>query len=247
MPRQTKIVCTEATWNPVTGCTKISPGCRNCYAERMSKRLAGRYGYDRNDPFQVTYHANRLDQPTRWRKKTMIFVCSMGDLFHEAVSNEIISKLFEVMRACPDHTFQLLTKRDERLGRIQDVIGSWPENVWAGVTLESADYIGRLKNLRKVPAAVRYLCCEPLLGSLGAISLKGINWVIAGGETGWGARNLEKKWVTDLRDQCVAQHTAFFFKQWGGPPKRSNRKGQNGCRINGKRWHQYPISVQGIS
>jgi len=235
MARNTDIECTEATWNPVTGCTKISKGCLNCYAERMAKRLGGRYGYDRENPFKVTRHSNRIDQPRRWRKKTTIFVCSMGDLFHEDVPDETIGQVFKVIRACPHHTFQILTKRSQRMCRIHRTIGDWPENVWAGVTLESSEYKARIKDLKKVPAPVKYLCCEPLLDNLGPLALNGIDWVIAGGESGWGAREVKKAWVLDLRDQCVAQKTAFFFKQWGGVKKKLN-----GRLLDGEMWSQYP-------
>lgn len=226
---------TEATWNPVTGCTKISKGCLNCYAERMARRLAGRYGYDKEDPFKVTLHRNRIDQPLKWRKPTSIFVCSMGDMFHKDVPDDYIGRIFDVMRACPHHTFQVLTKRPARLGRIHFTTGDWPANVWAGVTVESSAYKARIDLLRKVPAKIKYLCCEPLLDFLGPISLNGIDWVIAGGESGWGSRKLHREWIADLRDQCVGQKTPFYFKQWGGV-----RKKHNGRLLDGKEWCQYP-------
>ena len=175
MARKTDIEWTEATWNPVTGCTKISKGCRNCYAERMAKRLAGRYGYDKEDPFKVTLHPNRIAQPIGWRKKNTIFVCSMGDLFHEDVPDDYIVQVFDVMRACAHHIFQVLTKRSERLSQIDHIIGDWPENVWAGVTIESSEYKSRIDHLRKVPAKVRYLSCEPLLDNLGPLSISCID------------------------------------------------------------------------
>ena len=174
MAWETDIEWTGATWNPVTGCTKISKGCLNCYAERMAKRLAGRYGYDREDPFKVTLHPNRLDQPIGWRKKNNIFVCSMGDLFHEDVSDDFIVRVFNVMRRAAHHTFQVLTKRSERLSQIHHFIGNWPSNVWAGVTVESSGYKYRIDHLRKVPSSVRYLSCEPLLDNLGSLPLGGI-------------------------------------------------------------------------
>ena len=235
MARKTDIEWTEATWNPVTGCTRISKGCLNCYAERMAKRLAGRYGYDKKDPFKVTLHPNRLAQPMGWRKKNTIFVCSMGDLFHEDVPDDYIVQVFDVMRACAHHTFQVLTKRSERLSQIDLIIGDWPENIWAGVTIESSEYKARIDHLRKVPAKVRYLSCEPLLVDLGPLSLNGIDWVIAGGESGWGARKMSRAWIADIRDQCVAQNTPFFFKQWGGAKKKLN-----GRVLDGKKWNQYP-------
>jgi protein gp37 len=238
MARKTEMEWTGATWNPVTGCTKISTGCRNCYAERMSKRLAGRYGYDKENPFKVTLHPNRLNQPLKWRKPNSIFVCSMGDLFHKEVPDDYIIRIFDVMRACPRHTFQILTKRSERLSQIHPITGGWPPNVWAGVTVEAAENKNRIGHLRKAPAKVRYLCCEPLLGFLGPLPLSGIHWVIAGGESGWGARKLHHDWIADLRDQCVAQNTPLYFKQWGGI-----RKKLNGRLLDGKEWCQYPRVV----
>jgi protein gp37 len=231
-------------WNPVTGCSKISPGCTNCYAERMAERLAGRFGYPRDEPFQVTIHPERLEEPLRWRKPRNILVCSMGDLFHEDVPFPIPALVFDIAGKCPQHTFQILTKRPQRMyeftqwmaGADDISTAEWPRNCWLGVTAENqamADQ--RIPLLLQTPAAIRFVSVEPMLGPvklsrwlgcgdphhrhIGPCSLYGANqrldWVIVGGETGPGARPIHPDWVRSLRDQCLSSGVPFFFKQWG--------------------------------
>jgi protein gp37 len=223
------------TWNPITGCSKISIGCKNCYAERMAKRIAGRYGYPSDDPFKVTLHYDRLRQPFDWKKPLMIFLCSMSDYFHEDVPEAYIFQILEVMRRCPQHTFQVLTKRSERMLQISERIKHWPENVWLGVTVETKENKDRIKNLRRIDAPVKFLSCEPLLGNLGSINFKGINWVIVGGESGPGARPMRVEWVKNIRDHCLDKSVPFFFKQWGGVNKKVR-----GRKLEGKEWNQIP-------
>ena len=216
------------TWNPVTGCTKISPGCQNCYAERMSKRLRGRCGYDAENPFKVTLRPNRLEEPLRWRKPSMIFVCSMGDLFYEGVPFHYIYSVFITMKHCPQHTFLVLTKRPKRMKEfIVDCYAyespSGDEkgvhilpNVWLGVTAENRPmWDERVNILKQLAAAKRFVCYEPALGSLGEVDLSGLDWVICGGETGPHARPMHPDWVRSLRDQCQSAGVPFYFKSWG--------------------------------
>jgi len=215
----TKIEWTESTWNPVTGCTKISAGCANCYAERMAKRLQlmGHESYANG--FKVTMHRHLLELPLRWKKPQMIFVNSMSDLFHEKVSVPFIEDIFQVMAKADWHIFQVLTKRSKRLAQLAPKL-EWPENVWMGVSVENADYRDRIDDLRKVPAAVRFLSLEPLLAPVSDLDLQGIHWVIVGGESGPGARPMAKSWVRDIRGQCSRNNVPFFFKQWGGVNKK---------------------------
>jgi protein gp37 len=210
---------TESTWNPVTGCTKISEGCTHCYAERMARRLQamGQRNYARG--FEVTPHEEALDLPLRWRKPQRIFVNSMSDLFHERVPFEFILRVFAVMEEASWHRFQVLTKRSARLAESAALL-PWPDNVWMGVTVESAEYTCRIDDLRAVPAAVRFLSLEPLLGPVPELNLAGIGWVIVGGESGPGARPMEPAWALDLLGQCRRARVPFFFKQWGGPNKK---------------------------
>ncbi len=235
MGEQSKIEWTEATWNPVTGCSKLSRGCLNCYAERMAKRFAGRYGYPKDNPFQVTLHPDRLPKPLRWTKPHMIFVCSMGDLFHENVPEYYIFEILNVIRECPSHTFQILTKREERMLEISKKIGHWPENVWIGVTVEGKECMRRIDCLREVNASVRFMSCEPLLENLGKIRLEGLNWVIVGGESGFKARSMSPEWATSIRDQCLRENIPYFFKQWGGRNKK-----KAGRSLEGREWNQMP-------
>ena len=228
---KSKIEWCDRTWNPVTGCTKISPGCANCYAERMSKRLAGRCGYPTLDPFKVTAHSERLGEPARWRKPSRVFVCSMGDLFHDDVPNSFIWEVFMQMRSTEIHTFLILTKRPERMKFIISWLrdrGMWPLNhVWLGVTCENQEQANkRIPVLLQIPAAVRFVSVEPMLSPVD-ISLwfvsgymeppydDVLNWVICGGESGPGARPLHPDWVRSLRDQCQVAGASFLFKQWG--------------------------------
>lgn len=229
------------TWNPVTGCTKISQGCKNCYAERMAKRLKA-MGSDRyRAGFKVTLHHNLLDVPMRWRRPRTIFVNSMSDLFHEDIPDAYISKVFETMRACPQHTFQVLTKRAERLAAMAETL-SWPEHVWMGVSVEDSRVSDRIQCLQQVPAKVRFLSLEPLIGPLDNLSLRGISWVIVGGESGPRARPMRREWVNSILRQCRTAGVAFFFKQWGGV-----RKDLTGRRLNGTFYDEMPDRVRPAS
>jgi protein gp37 len=210
---------TESTWNPVTGCTKISEGCAHCYAERMAKRLQamGQRNYARG--FQLTTHEDALDLPLHWKRPQSIFVNSMSDLFHEQTPFAFIRRVFAVMEEASWHRFQVLTKRSIRLAKLASLL-PWPGNVWMGVTVENGDFTFRIDDLREVPAAVRFLSLEPLLGPMPELNLAGIDWVIVGGESGPGARPMEPAWALDLLGQCRRARVPFFFKQWGGPNKK---------------------------
>ncbi len=225
---------TDATWNPVTGCTKISPGCKHCYAERLAVRLhaMGNPRYRRG--FEVTLHEDQLDLPLRWKHPRRIFVNSMSDLFHDDVPDAFIVRAFEVMTSAHWHTFQVLTKRAERLAALAPQL-SWAPNIWQGVSVESRRYVGRIDCLRTVPAAVRFLSLEPLLGPLPGLDLRAIHWVIVGGESGPGHRVIRPEWVRDIRDQCLQVEVAFFLKQWGGhTPKAGGRT------LDGQVWDAMP-------
>ena len=234
MAMNSQIEWTESTWNPVTGCTKISEGCANCYAERMAKRLhaMGRANY--TNGFNVTMHPHVLAHPLKWKKPQMVFVNSMSDLFHDDVPLEFIQQIFDVMTRASRHTFQILTKRGERLAELAPLL-PWPDNVWMGVTVESAACAGRIDDLRGVSASTRFLSLEPLLGPLPNLDLEGIDWVIVGGESGPGARPMAETWATDLRDQCLQARVPFFFKQWGGKNKK-----KAGRILDGQTWDQIP-------
>ena len=219
MAGASRIEWTDSTWNPVTGCTKISPGCKNCYAHRMARRLyaMGQARYRNN--FAVTLQPDVVHQPLRWNHTRKIFVNSMSDLFHDDVPLEFILDVFDVMGKADWHTFQILTKRSERLVEFAGKL-PWHENVWMGVSVENQDYTYRIEHLRKVPASVRFLSVEPLLGPIPRLPLQGIHWVIVGGESGPGARTIDPRWVRKIRDRCIAQGVPFFFKQWGGTRRR---------------------------
>jgi protein gp37 len=243
MAQSSSIEWTEATWNPTTGCDRTSPGCDNCYAATLARRLKAmgseRYQAD-GDPrtsgpgFALTLHADLLGAPGTWRQPRLVFVNSMSDLFHEDVPVEFIRAVFEVMADTPRHTFQVLTKRSKRLRRISDDL-TWPSNVWMGVSVESASYCFRIDDLREVPAAVKFVSAEPLLGPLGRVDLDGIDWVIAGGESGPRARPIDIAWGRELRDHCVDSDVNFFFKQWGGrTPKAGGRL------LDGRTWDDMP-------
>jgi protein gp37 len=234
MAIDSSIEWTDATWNPVTGCSKISPGCKNCYAERMACRLRamGQARYARG--FELTLQPDLLDLPMHWRLSRMIFVNSMSDLFHKAVPATYIEQCFKVMCKTPRHTYQVLTKRADRLLQLSKNL-PWHPNVWVGTSVESPDYVWRIDLLAKVRAAVRFVSLEPLLGPIRNIPLDHINWVIAGGESGPGARPVELEWITDLRDQCVRAGVPFFFKQWGGVHKT-----RAGRLLQGREWNQMP-------
>ena len=225
---------TESTWNPTVGCTEVSPGCDHCYAKRMTQRFPQTYP----NGFDLTLRSAALDLPRRWRTPRRIFVNSMSDLFHADVPEAFIAQVFAVMLACPQHTFQVLTKRAERLARLAPRL-PWPPNVWMGVSVELPDFYWRLDYLRRVPAAVRFVSAEPLLGSLADIDLTGIDWLIAGGESQPGCRPAEIAWFRELRDACRGADTAFFLKQLGGHP---HKRGGDAARIDRRRWHQMPVS-----
>ncbi len=228
---------TESTWNPLTGCTKVSPGCKYCYAERMTRRLQAMGHPNYKNGFQVTMQPHVLEAPLGWKKPQMVFVNSMSDLFHEDVPEEYIQAVFYVMRHAHWHQFQVLTKRSARLAVLSNRI-DWPDNVWMGVSVERADYTFRIDDLRQTNAQIRFLSLEPLLGPLPELDLGGIDWVIVGGESGPRARPIQEVWVTEIRDQCRAVGVPFFFKQWGGFNKK-----KAGRILQGRTWDQLPEST----
>ncbi len=234
MAAQSKIEWTHCTWNPVTGCTKMSEGCRHCYAERYARRLQAMGQPKYKNGFKVTLHESTLSLPLGWRKSHVVFVNSMGDLFHDEIPFEFIAKVFAVMGRASRHCFQLLTKRSARLIALSPDL-PWPANVWTGVTVERADYSFRIPHLRRTGAKTKFLCLEPLLGPLPSLNLKGIDWIILGGESGPGARLMKKEWVLDVRDQCLRAGVAFFFKQWGGVNKK-----KSGRILEGRFWDDTP-------
>jgi protein gp37 len=231
----TSIEWTNSTWNPVTGCTKISQGCKHCYAERMAKRLEAMGNPNYANGFQVTLQPHMLERPLGWKKPQRIFVNSMSDLFHDAVPEEYIQRCFAVMRKASWHTFQILTKRAERLEELSPRI-DWPANVWQGVSVENDDAAFRIDHLRRTGAAVKFLSVEPLIGPLPNLDLAGIDWVIVGGESGPGARPMQKEWVNDVRRQCQKARVAFFFKQWGGV-----NKAKTGRELGGRTYDELPV------
>jgi protein gp37 len=237
MTCQTKIEWTECTWNPVTGCSKVSEGCRNCYAEKMAVRLKAMGQPNYANGFRITVHEHMVDAPLKWKRPTMVFVNSMSDLFHEMVPLEFIQRLFRVMGRCSHHTFQVLTKRSERLMAVSPQL-VWPSNVWMGVTVEKNDYTFRVDHLRATPAKIKFLSMEPLLGPVPAMDLSGIDWVIVGGESGPGARGMSTDWVRDIQRQAVGSGVPFFFKQWGGVNKK-----KAGRVLDGRTWDDVPRPV----
>ena len=249
MAQNSSIEWTDSTWNPVAGCTAVSPGCLNCYAARMALRLqtmsngtgqkyrgTARRARDGRPVFsgKINLDFDALDVPRRWRLPRTIFVNSMSDLFHEGVPLSFIRDVFKVMEECPRHVFQILTKRPERTLELAGAL-PWPDNVWMGTSVESRDYYERIRVLRRVPAKVRFLSCEPLLGPLARIPLKGIHWVIVGGESGPGSRPMQGSWVLDIKGQCETKGGPFFFKQWGGTNKK-----QSGRTLLGQTWDDLP-------
>lgn len=229
---------TESTWNPVTGCSKISPGCKHCYAERMAYRLQAMGQANYINGFDVVTHEHTLEIPLRWKKPQMIFVNSMSDLFHEEVPLDFIKKIFKVMTQSHWHNFQILTKRAERLQELAPYL-EWPVNVWMGVSVETEDYISRIDNLRNTNAKVKFLSLEPLLGPIERLNLKHIDWVIVGGESGPKARPMAENWVVSIKNQCHHASVPFFFKQWGGVNKK-----KAGRLLQGKTWDQLPSMYQ---
>jgi len=235
MADKSTIEWTEATWNPVTGCSKISPGCQHCYAERMAKRLNAMGNANYANGFKVTLQPHMLERPLQWRTPRMIFVNSMSDLFHKDVPTDYVLDVFATMREASWHQFQVLTKRSSRLARLDSII-DWPTNVWMGVSVENAEYKFRIDQLRDTKAAIKFLSIEPLIGPVADLDLKGIDWVIVGGESGPGARPCQESWVLDIRDQCLSAKVPFFFKQWGGFNKK-----KAGRTLRGKIWSEFPL------
>lgn len=231
---QSSIEWTEMTWNPVTGCTKISAGCKYCYAEVMAKRLQAMGIEKYKDAFKVRLHENALSIPYTWKKQKVVFVNSMSDLFHERVPLDFIKKVFKVMNENPQHTFQILTKRAERLSLIHNEL-KWTHNIWMGVSVENEKVLKRVEFLRTTNARVKFLSCEPLIGPLTELNLSGIDWVIVGGESGRKVREMKPEWVLDIMDQCKSANVPFFFKQWGG-----TRKKKAGRLLNGHTYDEMP-------
>ena len=229
-----KIEWTDATWNPVTGCNKVSPGCKLCYAERLAKRLKATGMVKYRNGFVVTLHPDALEIPLRWRKPRTIFVNSMSDLFHDKVPDQFVRDVFAVMESAYWHRYQVLTKRPERLAALNAEL-PWPSQIWLGVSVESDRYLHRIDLLRQSGAAIKFLSLEPLLGPLPELNLEGIDWVIVGGESGPGARPMDAGWVLDIRDQCAAAGVSFYFKQWGGVFKK-----RHGRLLDGRTWDDMP-------
>lgn len=241
MAQNSSIEWTEATWNPTTGCTKVSPGCAHCYAERMAIRLRA-MGQDRyRNGFELTLQDDIVELPLRWKKPRVIFVNSMSDLFHGDVPHEFIQRCFAVMEQANQHVFQVLTKRPERAAALADQL-PWSQNIWMGTSVESKQYTERITVLRRIPAAIRFLSIEPLIGPIADIPLDGIQWVIVGGESGAGARPMQVEWVRQIRDQCVNADVRFFFKQWGafGADGIRRSKKSNGRELDGQQWNELP-------
>ncbi len=231
---RTKIEWTDVTWNPMTGCTPISDGCHNCYAVTMARRLKAMGNHRYRNGFRVTLHPDLLEKPLKWKKPRMVFVNSMGDMFHEDVPLDYIQKVFETMARADQHVFQVLTKRSSRMQEVSKDL-PWPKNIWLGVTIESGKYNYRADNLRKTPASTKFLSIEPMIGPVDGLDLEGIDWVITGGESGFQARAIKECWVLAIRDNCIANKIPFFFKQWGGKNKK-----KAGRLLQGKLWDQYP-------
>lgn len=234
MAGKTNIEWTEVTWNPVTGCNKVSQGCKNCYAERMAKRLKAMGNRRYENGFEVTLHYDLINAPRKWKKPRLIFVNSMSDLFHEDIPLDFIQRVFNTMNETPQHTYQILTKRTERLIELSPYL-NWSNNIWMGTSVENEEVISRIEDLKTVPAYIRFLSCEPLLGPLNNLCLEDIHWVIVGGESGPRARPIEKEWVINIRDTCQSQDVPFFFKQWGGVQKH-----RHGRILENKIYDEYP-------
>jgi len=248
---ESPIEWTDATWNPVTGCTKISPGCDNCYAYTFAERFRGVRGHPYEHGFDLQLRSDRLELPLEWREPRMIFVNSMSDLFHEKVTTEFIQTVFATMNRASWHTFQVLTKRAKRLLDVAPSV-TWTPNIWQGVSVENAAFRWRINALRKVPAHIRFLSVEPLIGPVGDLDLRGIHWVIAGGESGRGARPMSVEWAIDVRDQCRKARVPFFFKQFGTLSSNPNARdptakenggpSKGGSTLRGRVWHQFPTA-----
>lgn len=241
MALASSIEWTDATWNPITGCTKISPGCSNCYAERMALRLK-RIGHPNyTSGFQIALHENLIELPLYWEKPLTIFVDSMSDLFHEEVPDDFIFRVFETMQRARWHRFQILTKRSERLLNLSPRL-PWMPHIWMGVSVENKNYTYRMAHLKQTGAKVKFVSLEPLLGPIPNLNLEGIDWIIVGGESGPRARVMQAWWVTDIRNQCQKAKLPFFFKQWGGANKR-----KAGRLLEGRTWDETPLTVSNMS
>lgn len=238
MASRSSIEWTESTWNPVTGCTKVSPGCKHCYAERMSKRLQAMGNVNYAGGFKIAVHENALELPLIWRKPQIIFVNSMSDLFHKSVPLDFILRVFDVMRKANWHQYQILTKRAERLEELNPVL-PWQPHIWMGVSVENEDYAFRIDCLRRTDARVKFVSFEPLLGPLLGLDLRGVHWVIVGGESGPAARPMRKEWVLSIRDRCRQVRVPFFFKQWGGVNKK-----RSGRLLEGRTWNEMPSPME---
>jgi len=234
MALKSKIEWTENTWNPITGCTKISDGCENCYAHRMASRLQKMGNAKYMNGFALTLHEECLGEPYSWKKPSRIFVNSMSDLFHADVPLSYILKVFDVMNANQQHIFQVLTKRADRLAEVSESI-RWTDNIWLGVTVENEKTKNRIEYLRNIPAKIKFISFEPLLSNVGAVNFCGIDWVIVGGESGWGARPIQEDWVLNIKNQCEQQEVIFYFKQWGGTNKK-----KSGRILLGRTWDEMP-------
>jgi protein gp37 len=234
MSTNSAIEWTDSTWNPVTGCTKVSLGCKHCYAETFAERWRGISGHPYEQGFDLRLWEDRLEMPLSWKKPRMVFVNSMSDLFHEKVPLSFVRKVFRTMERASWHTFQILTKRSARLAEFASTL-NWPPNVWMGVSVETDEYLCRVGHLREVPAAVRFLSLEPLLGPLCSFDLSGIDWVIVGGESGPGARPMAATWAREICKHCRRARVPFFFKQWGGVQKK-----KNGRMLDGRTWDEMP-------
>lgn len=240
MAFNSSIEWTESTWNPITGCTKVSPGCKFCYAERMAKRLKAMGSANYENGFKLTLHEHVLELPLTWKNPQTIFVNSMSDLFHKSVPFEFIQKMFDVMNKACWHKFQILTKRSERLFELDPMFtrqrrAGWTDNIWMGVSVENENYTYRIDHLRYTNAKVKFLSIEPLIGPIEKLDLTNINWVIVGGESGPGARPMREEWVIKIRDECKRAKVPFFFKQWGGVNKK-----KNGRVLKGRTWEEMP-------
>lgn len=235
MAKKSSIEWTEMTWNPVTGCTKISPGCKHCYAATMARRLKAMGSPRYTQGFRIRMHDDLVDLPRKWRAPRTVFVNSMSDLFHADVPLTFIQKVFETMNECPQHQFQVLTKRAERLEELANQL-TWTPNIWMGVSVERQDYTYRVQHLAKVPAKIRFLSVEPLLGPIQDLPLEGIHWVIVGGESGPGARAMQLEWVKAIHERCRKHRVPFFFKQWGGVQKH-----RTGRELLGRRFDEMPL------
>jgi protein gp37 len=235
---QSSIEWTEQTWNPVTGCTKISPGCKFCYAESFAKRLHAMGVENYRNGFNLTIHPHMLNKPLEWKKPSLVFVNSMSDLFHIDVPEEFILKVFDVMNRAHWHQFQVLTKRPERVLEMNKQL-NWSSNIWMGTSVENEDYVSRIDFLRETDAVIKFLSLEPLLGPLKNLNLQNINWAIVGGESGFKARPMNPDWVVDIQKQCEAAKVAFFFKQWGGVNKK-----KAGRELNGRTWDEMPKQIE---